>query len=325
MAEPLTLGAAVFLSSAVSEALHRGVDVMIKKPEWDARRIDMIGDKLDALIEGPFRAAQLALKRGDVNLAIAKLEEGLGNDPFNARGWVFYATLLAKQDNELAKKRSVEIFADIIKWFGLECPALPNEIREEYAPHDLVQVPSNDSVVKTLNALDSSWLHCSCVGVSQAGLAASFYQKTPLYFFNLKVAINVYFIPWQEPPKTLSFFPDIATLDSNVYSKGNTYDSITGMTDRFVVMHERVWDIENRKSVRLGAEKISATFGYKKYGWGAATDAVIRGVTVKFGSDIIKKVLSTPPRGGTSYYRVFARPKVTAIPPIIAPESVLTR
>jgi len=318
MVEPVTFVTATLVSAALGEALHRGIDALIRKPDIIGYCTTVIESKLDALIEGPVRSAHLALKRGDVSRAIERMEDGIGNDPLNAHAWVIYATLLSTQGNPIAKKRATEIFADVIHTFGLGCPALPQEIRDAYAPFDGIQIPSASPINKTVYALDD-WLHSKDVAVSRAGIAAGFFKRNALHFLTEGIETRVYFQPWILPAGTSSYSTCEQVVRSGDSTSGGIPTLIRAMTDKYVVLDSSVWEIATGKSTYLGSAKIDAAFGTGKYGY-SSSNGTIRGVTVHFHEDVTKHTYGSGFLGQSTVEHI--KCKVLASAPVIPPQQL---
>ncbi len=238
------------LGDAYSRLITRLTSGMDSKLSSIDTHLSNIEEAINNQNQAHFKAAYMALKDRNTEQALNNLRMGLSVDELNANGWAIYAGIHGMQGNH---DRALEIFQQMIDWFGTGCPALPKEILEACKSNGSgIGLPS--SVPVTIKHIaESANCDWTSVGVSRFG-AASVYLRNHLSLSNqghLVVQYRLWF-----PPKRQAYSSDIdAYISLGEWDKSRP-PVITGMTGRYLVLcHTDLFDLTQ------GGKKIHADYG----------------------------------------------------------------
>ncbi len=154
MVDPI-IGGGILL--VLNDAYSRLVTAGMQRPDYRTSTINSgiqtIQQAINSQNQAHFRAAEMALGEGKFDKAIDHLRLGLANDEMNVHGWGLYAKLLSHEGNH---EQAFRTYLTMINWFGPDCPALPQEIRDTLSANNDVVVPSASPITKKMERLYST-------------------------------------------------------------------------------------------------------------------------------------------------------------------------
>lgn len=250
------------LSTVLSDIYTRAATIMLggdlagklDKFQQSLSRIEQaISNQDRALV----RAAFNAVRDGDTETALNLLRQGLEADPLQPGGWRMYATIMAAKGNQ---PRAAELLKQMVDWFGLDCPALPDEIKAVALSRQGRVIAANAAVQKEIVADDTFGEQSGAtIALSTRGMAVGFQHQVGfklLFIDNRAIRYKVHFVPWEgeQPAETLILQGEEDLLNVT---------AVTGMTERFLVIdNKKVIDLNGVYPVAtLSATGISAVFG----------------------------------------------------------------
>ncbi len=263
MAEPVVVSY-LALTTLLGDAYSRFVSLLSGSGATMRERLNSIQSSLSR-IEASIanqdtalvRAAMLALKDGETDVALNQLRHGLEAYPLQPGGWTTYAAIMALKGNQ---ERALEISKQIVSWFGLDCPVLPEEIRN--AKKQELVLSASGNVEREIVALSHEGQ--TDIVVSARGIAAGFMNQVGFKFAFIDTRAKFYeihFSPWTEPA------PEETRIIHSENNNGLDTTTVRGMTDRFLIVNDRtVVDLDGVYPTKeLSPSEVKSIFGDLSY------------------------------------------------------------
>jgi hypothetical protein len=134
----------ILVNWVANQGLSLGQDLFIEMlglPSFEARvseELERINQKLDILIEAPFRQARMHYLEGNIDKAKERLIEAISLNEFDLPSKAMYCRLLCESGN-LAL--AVDYFEEIVRQFGPHVEAVPKSICNFYARYLVEERP----------------------------------------------------------------------------------------------------------------------------------------------------------------------------------------
>lgn len=304
----------VVISTATSMALEKALRLLAGEPRAMMPVLERIQLDVQTLRDAPLSDALDCLREGDMEQYKRSLREAKNRNPFSAHARILYADALIREGKSQA---AASIFHEAVHWYGLECPILPEQVRDAYKDHMDIALPggvsgksNNIGICNTgYGEGQNGWI-LQGVAVSAAGIAAAW--EWDVGMFTKKIETRLAFQPWAAiaDPKEVEL----------VNRRGQNSSPIWWITDRFLV-HKfssadfEVVDLYNPTDRRpYSSQQAQAVFGKMTGSVLIRSSSNVRGVNVNFGSRSIKH---WEPRSWGGYESSASHTEVTATPKVV--------